>query len=291
VIFPDLSPKDYHANHFAGATDAPPLSKSIMQKLLTNSPAHAWAAHPANPAYEPTPSEDKFHLGTAVHLLFLEDDHNRIVVLPYEDYRSNAAREAKMETLLAGKIPMLRKHFDRCALMLEALWAGVPECEAEPPLFSDGQSEVSLTWVDTGVLCKARLDWLRNDHAAIDDLKTTDNSAAPERVPGPFYSLGYDVQAAFYLRGLRANSELAENADFRFLFVETQRPFATACYRPSARSLEIANARIDWALELWKRCLAADDWPAYGTGVRLIDPPAWAETRMWDREDRDEVVA
>src|SRR5262245_50563917 len=60
------------AEYLADPCPAPSLSASIAHILLSQSPRHAWEAHPRlNPHYEPEEAE-AFDLGTAAHAYLLE---------------------------------------------------------------------------------------------------------------------------------------------------------------------------------------------------------------------------
>ena len=70
-------------------------------------------------------------------------------------------------------------------------------------IFKNGKPEQTLTWKEGNIYCRARLDFLRNDHLVILDYKTTD-SADPEACVRKIGQMGYDIQASFYKRGLVA---------------------------------------------------------------------------------------
>jgi hypothetical protein len=280
-----MSAADYHGDTHG----KPALSATTIKTLLAKSPAHAWAQHPANPAYIPQPESAVFDRGTASHALFLEDDSAGVVVLDFDDYRTKAAKEARDYARSLGQIPMLQKHWDDVSAMVAGLRDGVASIGCAPRLFVGGKAEQTVVWDEGGVFAKMRVDYLHDDWSAVDDLKTTDRSAAPERISGMFFGNGLDVQAAWYLRGVR--SVTGKDAVFRFVFAETQPPYAVACYSPSPATLALGNQKIDTAIAIWKRCLETGVWPAYPARVMHVEPPAWEETRMWERQYREEEEA
>ena len=281
----DVPAETYHADQLG---ERPTLSCSILKILLNASPAHAKAAHPRlNPNYEKR-DDSKFDLGTAAHAVFFEGQANMRVIFA-NDWRSKSAQEERDEARAFGQIPLLDKDAQRCEQIVEALTDQIADVNAQPPLFDGGKAEQTLLWEDRGVACKARLDWLRDDYAAIDDLKTTSRLANPEQWSRQLFNLGYDLQAAFYLRGLEAVTN--QRAQFRLVVIETAPPFAMSVLALSSGALELANAKIDKALAVWRACLEADTWPAYPALVATVEPPAWAESQWLEREAREEMVA
>src|SRR5262245_32462306 len=86
---------------------APSLSASVANVLLTKSAFHAMHAHPRlNPDWEPE-STELTELGTIVHAILLENDRSRLVVAPFDDWRTKAAREMRDEARAQGRIPVL----------------------------------------------------------------------------------------------------------------------------------------------------------------------------------------
>jgi hypothetical protein len=142
-----------------------------------------------------------------------------------------------------------------------------------------------LVWDEDGVTCRARLDWLRDDYATIDDLKTSGMSVDPYAVSRTIYKQGYDVQAAFYLRGLRKLTGAA--AEFRFVFAEVDAPNAITVVNLSPASLALAHEKVEYAINTWRDCLRTNKWPGYPTRVATVDLPAWAEADWLSRDLED----
>jgi len=283
VLSFDISADDYHADRIDD--DRPCLSKSIIQILLTKSAAHARAAHPRlNPDLERS-NEKKYDVGTAAHKLFLEGDNASIVVVDSDAWRTNAAKEARDKAYAEGMTPLLIKDYESVVAMAATIRDQADRIKAAPPLFTDGKPEQTLVWEEAGVLCKARLDWLRDDHQAIDDLKSSIASAAPEAWPKTMFGIGGDLQVAFYLRGARA--VLGTEPLFRFLTVETSEPFLGTAFSLAPDALAQADVKIDYALGVWRECLETGVWPGYPDRVCHIHAPTWAESQWFDREARD----
>lgn len=277
----DIPATAYHADEIA---DRPTLSKSILHTLIERSPAHARAAHPKlNPELERV-DDEKFDLGTAAHALFLEGDAG-VQVVQANDWRTAAAKEQRDLARADGRIPMLAKHYDDVCQMVAALRE---QCDEHPagPFFRDGTAERTLVWDDEyGVLCRARLDWLRDDLAAIDDLKTTRASANPEQWSRSMFGFGADLQVAFYLRG--CEKVLGCRPDFRFVVVETVSPFALSVVSLVPDALALAEKKVSYALKVWAMCLRNDVWPGYAPRVAFAEAPPWLEAQWLEREMRE----
>jgi hypothetical protein len=269
----------YHADSFD--LNTPSLSSSTINTLLTMSPAHARANHPRlNPDYQPK-VEDKFDLGTACHSMLLEGI-SIVEVCDFPDWRTKAAKEARDLARMHGRVPLLTDQYASVLGMYEAVAAQIAQLDVDPIPLTAGKPEQTMVWEEQGVLCRARIDWLHDDLTAIDDLKTTSRSAHPESWTRTMFGIGCDVQAAFYLRGLKA---LQAEPVWRWLVVETSPPYALSVVSPGPAVLELANMKIDAALATWKQCLETDVWPAYPRQVCYAELPAWEEARWLAREE------
>lgn len=276
----DMSAAAYHAD----PAETPSLSASIARTLLASSPAHARAAHPKlNPDFAKI-DDKKFDLGTAVHDVFLEDG-DPVEVIIADSWRTKAAQEQRDQARAHGRIPLLDGQWEEVKAMLTALRQQIDRFDADPPLFHIGKPEQTLVWEEDGVTCRARLDWLHDDLSAIDDLKTTSHTANPEKwTRNTLYNIGCDIQAAFYVRGVKALTGL--EPQFRWIVCETYPPFAMSVIAPGPDVLALANDKVDRAIALWRQCLAADRWPAYPGRVCYAELPPWAESQWLGREAR-----
>jgi hypothetical protein len=278
----DMTAEDYHS----GATDEPSLSASIAKILLQQSPLHDWYAHPRlNPQYEPTHT-DRFDLGTAAHALLLEGERfsERVATIDAADWRTNAAKTHKAAAREAGYVPLLESDWRRVIEMVNAVRDQLSARDDDPPLFADGKPEQTLIWRENGVLCRARLDWLHDDLRTVDDLKTSGQSANPvDYSRRTFWSIGADVQARFYARGIKALT--GDYPAFRFCVIETTAPFCLSVLDLAPSTVELADQKIDRALELWKRCLESGEFPGYPSGIASVEV-TWQEAdhlaRHWE---------
>lgn len=148
---------------------------------------------------------------------------------------------------------------------------------------------------------------LRGQNVVI-DLKTTDD-ASLEGFSKSIANWRYDVQAPFYLDGLReclrqsgdkppaeGAAELSaywideltgivcrcrpdfwrgEPKNFVFIAVEKKPPYAVAVYVLDEDSMVSGRAQYRANLNTLEQCLIADKWPGYGDKVQTISVPAW----------------
>jgi len=282
----EIAAADYHTDQVA---DVPTLSSSICKTLVLQSPAHAWAAHPKlNPNFSRV-KDPRFDVGNVFHQIMLEG-RQAIEIVEAADWRSNLAKAVREQARAAGRTPLLASQWEEVELMRDAVCVQLGTFNVDPPVFVLGRAERTLVWEDiAGVVCRARLDWLHDDGCTIDDLKTTSASGNPDRWGRQtIYAIGSDIQAAFYMRGLRKLTDARETA-FRFVICETSPPFATSLVQPSRSLLDLADRKVEYAIDLWARCLESDEWPGYPRDA--ISPPLTLveEAKWMERETRGMV--
>lgn len=260
--------------------ERPSLSASIAHLLCTASPAHARAAHPRlNRTYR-REEKKKFDVGIAAHAMLLEG-RDIVTVVDAANWTTKAAREARDDARAQGRIPLLPHEFGDVELMVLAVREQLTQHHADPPLFTAGLPEQTLVWEEDGVVCRARVDWLRDDHRTCDDLKTTTRSANPESWSRTLFSIGCDVQAAFYLRGVRALT--GATPEFRWCVAESAAPYALSVVSPAPDVLELAHRKVGYAIRLWRDCLTTEQWPGYPTDTCYANVPPYEEARWLER--------
>jgi hypothetical protein len=264
------------------------LSASIATKLITRSPRHAWHAHPRlNPNFEP---EEKpiFDLGKAAHAQLLEGNA-RVEVIDTPDWKTKAAKEARDAARAAGRIPILKKHWDAVIAMADVADAQLEAYEGAYKAFKDGKPEQTLIWKEGPIWCRARPDWLPHKGETLWDLKTTGGSAEPDAwirtnlFPRPA------LQAAFYLRGARAVLEWA-NPEFRFVVQENKAPYQLSVIALAPSALALAEAQVEAAIGQWAFCIAADEWPGYPPHIAWAEAPGYVEWAWGERKTREQVL-
>jgi hypothetical protein len=253
-------------------TPAPSLSSGLAHTLITRSPLHAWTDHcRLNPAHC---AEERgiFDIGTAAHEALLQG-LDRCEVIEADDWRTKAAKEARECARAAGKIPLLTKHYEPLALMVETAKAYIAGSELAG-LFDDGEPEATIIWQEGPIWLRARPDWLSADRALQISYKTTSASANPESfIRGPLISMGYAFAAGFYDRGLADVAGTVPKSVF--LVQETAPPFSCSLIALAPALADIASTQVERAITLWGQCMKSGKWPAYPARIAYAEPTAW----------------
>ena len=285
MSFGEVTASEYHQDLVA---DVPTLSSSIAKILCSASPAHARAAHPKlNPDFE-RQDETKFDIGTVCHALLLEGIDKAQIVYA-DSWRTKDAQEARDLARAHGFVPLLQKDWDRVRAMIEAANRQLDAFDLDPRPFTAGQPEVPLVWDLDGVKCRSLIDWLHDGATAVADYKTTSASAHPAAWPKTAMGIGAEVQVAMHTAGVEA--VYGVRPSWRYIVQETYPPYALSVIEPDESWLTIGQAKLTHALEIWKRCLATNDWPAYPAEVARVAMPGWAESRWFEHLDAEGVAA
>lgn len=173
---------------------------------------------------------------------------------------------------------------------LHAMAAAVHSHPAAGALLTSvpGEAEKSVYWNDptTGVLCRCRPDWWREDDVLV-DLKTTDD-ASPEGFAKSMANWRYDVQDPFYTDGVKIATGRNVKA-FVFIAVEKKPPYAVGVYVLDSASREIGRATYQHDLKVYAECLANDNWPGYGDKIQTINMPTWHANKNAHLLDDDSI--
>lgn len=269
-------------------------SNSVLGELL-RSPAHARVK--MEPEEESDTPARVF--GRAVHCAILEPARfaREYALEPditgpeYEQYKSPRStkryKEACAEIEASGATIMKAEGMEALRTMQSAV-RGHPSSGVI--LDGEGPAESSIVWTDpaTGVPVKIRPDWIAEDVGAVVDLKTTAD-ASPEAFMRDFFNYGYHRQAWLYLTGCREAGFDVEH--YTILAVEKTRPFGTYVYRVRDDVMEWAEREVRPLLNSFAHCMETGEWPAYPTGVQLINLPPWAYDRIDERKARLEAVS
>jgi hypothetical protein len=278
----------YHDDPAAEAS----LSSSIIKTLLFRSPLHAWWSHPLlNPDFEPKETA-RFDLGGAAHDAFLQGGDSIIEVNPQdfpgarggipEGWTNKPIREERDRIRSLGKLPILTENCTHIRAMIEVAHRAIGHCtDLSGITLKDGKPEQTLIWEEHGVWCRARADWLHNDHVLMLDYKTTDN-AEPNSWQRIMTNLMYHVQAAWYLRGLKALT--GRDAKWVFLVQEITPPYACSFVGMPPAFLALGNVICEDAVDKWRDCLANHHWPAYSSRIHWAEPPQWLEIQYQERQ-------
>lgn len=176
----------------------------------------------------------------------------------------------------AGRAIVSAEEFAVTKMQLEALAADA----TLRGFLSVGQSEVSLFWIDpdTGVYCKARPDHVHPHDArtvTLLDLKGTVDES-PVGFGRTAARLGYHRQDAHYTAGFEAATGMKVEK-FVFAAVTSAPPVLAVPYVLTDEIREQARDERRELLELYAWCQKEDRWPTYGSGIQMLDFPAYAK--------------
>lgn len=264
-------PQDVLAMSEEAYRSAPGVNKSTLWEIR-KSPAHYRYAisHPT----EDTPA---LRFGRAFHMALLQPDlfKETYVLAPDFDRRFKAGREAYAEFMIKSANKELISETDYGTI--ESMIISIMENPDTEGSFKHTFNEVPLFWDDesTGLRCKARLDaveGLEKGHYVIRDLKTC-SDASTNAFMKDAIKYGYDVQAAHYIRGLKAITK-ADKVDWEFIAIEKKPPYAVNVVRCGADFLDRGTWQLIDLMDRLKTCMDTDTWPGYGTNELVL--PEWA---------------
>lgn len=225
--------------------------------------------------------EDHFDFGEAYHLAILQYDlFKKTVVAPPPEVLSksgsragNAWKEWEAAQLQGGKVILTHKAFNALENMAEVM----ERCEtASAILKNPGFCERSAVWKDPvyEFLGKCRPDKDIPNLGVLVDLKTCRNASQQEFAKA-CGNLGYDIEAAWYLDGMRALTGI-DYQTFIFLAQEKTPPYAVAVYQADEEFIGVGRRKCDVAREIYNNCLAKNYWPGYPDRVQKVYLPVWA---------------
>ena len=280
-IYRGVAVNDYHADPCPEAS----LSQSIAKILIDKSPKHAWIAHPRlNPNFEPD-DDKKFDLGNVTHSLILGRGKD-FQILPFDDYRTKAAQQARDAALDEGKVAILHEQFTRAVIMAAEFRDQIGHHE-DADAFSDvnGSKEVMVCWQEDGIWFRSLVDYLSDNLCTVDDYKSTGFSVAPHAIGSLAANAGWHIQAAFIERGLNVlDPDNMGRRKFRFIAQETEAPHALTVMHMDEHWMTMGRKQVNAAIGLWTRCIRSDRWPSYPTRGVTPEFPGWKESQWMDRE-------
>lgn len=266
-------------------TWAPSISSSGLKTLMSKSPRHFWHDSPLNPNRPPEPEKPHFNIGKAAHdvLLLSERWPECYHVLP-ADFNANATkaqadwhaeREAARQ---AGKVILKADEAETVMAMAASLRANPFAAAA----LTNGVSEMTLVWVDkeTGVVCRARPDFLPTKRLIVPDLKTAADGS-PRGFSRAIGQFGYAQSAAFYCDGIEAVFG-AHPTNWLHIVMEKDPPHVVSLYELPAEDIERGRWLNRKGLRMFADCLSRDEWPGYSDDVSQVGLPFWARKQIDD---------
>lgn len=249
---------------------------AVSSTLLKN-----YAALPSTALAPYVPSDD-VNVGSGVHGFTLQGYtglHTECAIMPADcEGTSQKAKDARIvfasvnpnKTLLP---PFYGKDKDgEKAKMMDVLM-GVDKSYRSHPKTSEvltgAQVEVSLVWVDiqSGCLCKARLDVFASNNIIWDLKKTRDL----DRFQWQIKELFYEIQAGHYFNGALACG--LDPVAFGFLPCEATFPFRVGCGYLDPDKLAAAQVNAERLIGLVKQSKETNNWPNYQipAGIMNLD--------------------
>lgn len=260
------------------------LSSSVAQVLLSESPLKARFSHPRLNLNFVQKHDSKYDIGTSAHAVVLEQDASKILVIDPADYPSkaggipsgwtnNAIRAARDNAYGAGKTPLLKTNYDDVRRMADAALEFIAESAiAEFWDEEDAKSEVTGIWQEGGIWLRCRWDRLSIAKRFIGDYKST-TDVSPDVFSRQIVRMGYHIQDAFYRRGAKALGIV--NPRFVFLAQSCEEPYECTLHDCHPALQEIADAEVERAIGLWRRCIMDGEWPSYSGDVHSAMPTAY----------------
>lgn len=264
----------------------PSLTQSTCKILIERSPKHAWTANASlNPDWLPD-DDAKFDVGNAAHKLVLGRGKD-FEIIDADDWRTKAAKEARIEAAKAGKIGILSYQFELASTMAQETFRQLAKHE-DSDAFTEGAAEVMICWEEDGIWFRSLLDWLHDGLRTVDDFKSTGMSVAPHVLGLRAEAGGWDIQAAFIERGLDVLDPAgAGRRKFRFIAQETDPPHALSVMHMDEHWLTMGRKKVQRAIDLWRICISTGRWPAYPNRSIVPEYPGFKETRWLEREETE----
>lgn len=238
----------------------PAWNKSSLD-LIARSPAHYKHAASRN-------ATRAMELGSAIHAAVLEPELYKSKYVLLEDVKDRRSSVYKEAVKIHGS-----------EYVLTGTEATITECIREAVQHSiikqPGNAEITVlaTCNKTGLLVKARLDYLTNELDAI-DLKTTQDARSNEFAKS-VHNYRYHVQDAFYRHVFYCATGRELNS-FKFLAVEKEAPYFSAIYELGHEALEIGNYYAMRDLSTAKDCEQTDYWPMPSVVSEPLELPIYA---------------
>lgn len=195
------------------------------------------------------------------------------------DLRSSTCRTMKRQIEDTGRRVITQNDLSVANQIKEEIYRHTSARE----LLVNCQSQISMVWedVDTGILCKGRIDVLNEDSLA--DLKTT-HDGSPGGFSRHLNKYHYHCQASFYVAGWAALNA-GEMLPFHFIVAETAPPYCVATYIIGEDSLMAGDYICKQALKRYQDYKESDTVLGYSEFIEPVDIPVWASAKILEQGD------
>lgn len=290
---------DYHADPVV----QPSLSRSLAWTLAQRAPIHGWLEHPRlNPdviAKKVTPVMEFGGLG---HELLLNQE-STVEIGAYKDFKTDAARQWRDECHAAGKIPALKKTFERACELRDCALAHIERTGFAEEFYKAKDEVTVVSKFEKKTYIRARFDKLlidpdgaknrqRSEIAVSFDLKITQD-ANPIKCAKLIGDKGYDLQKKFYHEALNGiDKKYRGRQRMIFFFIESTFPHCVTPIEISRIFDVISGRRFDRAMKVWRECMKTGSWPTFaaGEGTFTVEPPRYIEMQELEDEDPAKLI-
>lgn len=233
-------------------------------KEMTVSPAH-FIHYLHEQQFEKDEEKEKqhFRFGRAAHLALLEPEKFKKSFVAEPDFgtlkspKNRAERQAFLDGLDEEAVALNDKEMETLTYMIQSIM----NHDKARKVLSTGIPESTVLWRDeeTGVLCKARPDYLGTEDYWLVDFKSA-RDVSPGLFANEVKKYRYDLQLAFYYDGVLAVTG-REPSGAVIIAVEKTPPYDTCVYMLDDKSLEHGRQWYKWGLGIYKKCYEAGRWP------------------------------
>lgn len=227
----------------------------------------------------PMKDTEPMALGRAVHTLVFEPEKFNAEYAIWDGGR-RAGKEWDAYKLDHADATILR---EQDAEMVTELAEAIRRHPLVQPYLDDGEFERAITWTDadTGLLCKAKPDWLLSHRRILLDLKSC-VSADARRFGAVAARLGYHCQIAHYRNGV--NTALGwEPEHVLIVAAEKDAPHDVSVFELDPEALYFGGEEVAELLRKVKVCRQTSTWPGRYLDEQVLQLPAWVS--MDDEED------
>jgi len=266
-------------------TETPRLSQSIAKMLLGRSPYVAWHYHRQLGGLSMT--SDPMDTGNLIDERVFSGE--KVVVLDFKDWRTNAAKEARAEAREKGLVPILTKQANK----LQPLVSRIRDVMRSSGIDTEDQRwhvQDRLTWEQDGVMCEGTPDlWgagILDGVLDVVDLKTS-KRFEPDRLPNKA-AAEWAIQAAAYPWALSIlYPEWAGRIRWRWLLAETEAPYDVRWAAPTGDLLVLGEQKWARAVGIWKQLIASGWDDPWSSPDITIAAPGWALMQGMDDDEEE----
>lgn len=210
-------------------------------------------------------------LGRAVHTLVFEPQN---FTRDYEIYEGGIRRGKEWDAFAAANVGRTIFKPDEIAPAY-GMADAVRNHALVRPYFAGAEFEQPLEWTDaeTGLSCKARVDWIITSRRAHIELKST-RSIEARRFGITANVFGYHSQMAHHGNGIRCALGWAPEVR-KIIAVESKPPHDVAVFDVSVDDIGIGADEVQMLLLKLKKCRETDKWPGRYETEQALQLPAY----------------